>query len=299
MKKKINKSSAKRLIVILSLSLAILIAAGAFSYAWIRNYMDAGNVSVETGKMLYKVTAYKVSNGVVSSTVLFDTDDPVDAKRAEENTSLQKPIILDKSLIKVDVEADEELFFIIEKYAGSIDFDVALSFDNDGLNGGTEKDFEYVGQLNYALEDDSDAVVNANNADDIQSYLTTHAENGGKVENLGTIWNTMEKTSLSGEQKYASIRLKIGKNIGALSADSENNKFPFKVELCVAQKGALPSDLKTDTFYADDLNTFKQALQEYGSGDEIYVTQDIEYIGDLVFTRPCKLIICYLTSNLL
>lgn len=291
MKKKINKSSAKRLIVILSLSLAILIAAGAFSYAWIRNYMDAGNVSVETGKMLYKVTAYKVSNGVVSSTVLFDTDDPVDAKRAEENTSLQKPIILDKSLIKVDVEAEEEIFFIIEKYAGSIDFDVALSFDNDGLNGGTEKDFEYVGQLNYALEDDSDAVVNAINANDIQSYLTTHAENGGKVENLGTIWNTMEKTSLSGEQKYASIRLKIGKNIGALSADSENNKFPFKVELCVAQKGALPSDLKTDTFYTDDLNTFKQALQEYGSGDEIYVTQDIEYIGDLVFTRPCKLIL--------
>lgn len=291
MKKKINKSSAKRLIVILSLSLAILIAAGAFSYAWIRNYMDAGNVSVETGKMLYKVTAYKVSNGVVSSTVLFDTDDPVDAKRAEENTSLQKPIILDKSLIKVDVEAEEEIFFIIEKYAGSIDFDVALSFDNDGLNGGTEKDFEYVGQLNYALEDDSDAVVNADNADDIQSYLATHAENDGKVENLGTIWNTMEKTSLSGEQKYASIRLKIGKNIGALSADSENNKFPFKVELCVAQKGALPSDLKTDTFYADDLNTFKQALQEYGSGDEIYVTQDIEYIGDLVFTRPCKLVL--------
>ena len=103
MKKKINKSSAKRLIVILSLGLAILIAAGAFSYAWIRNYMDAGNVSVETGKMLYKVTAYKVSNGVVSSTVLFDTSDPVDAKRAEENTSLQKPIILDKSLIKVSV----------------------------------------------------------------------------------------------------------------------------------------------------------------------------------------------------
>ena len=60
MKKKLNKGSAKRVIVIVALSLALLVALGAFSFAWIRNYVDVDNVEVTTGKMLYNFKLYRV-----------------------------------------------------------------------------------------------------------------------------------------------------------------------------------------------------------------------------------------------
>ena len=59
-----NKGSAKRLIIILSLSLALLTALSAFSFAWIRNYIEVNKVEVTTGKMLYSFKLYRMEGGL-------------------------------------------------------------------------------------------------------------------------------------------------------------------------------------------------------------------------------------------
>ena len=73
MKKEKSRGSAKRLIIILSLTLALIIALGAFSFAWIRNYVAVDSLGIQTGKLLYDI---KVYDGNVIS-------DPGKGKRAQ------------------------------------------------------------------------------------------------------------------------------------------------------------------------------------------------------------------------
>ena len=291
MKKKLNSSSAKRVVIIVSLCLALLIALGAFSFAWIRNYVDVDNVEITTGKMLYNFKLYRVKNGVVTPITFFDTNTAADAQAGNSEAKLEKDLGTNAPVINID--EGEEVFFVIEKYNDSIDFDVAISFDNDGR----PENFEYIGQMNYAMMDDSSSLSAATSQAALEAYLKAPSANTAKAENLGNIWNTVEKTSLSGNQKYACIRLKIQKNAGA-SADLEGSSFPFRIGFCVAQKDALPDDMKVDKFYVEDITTLENAMQNYGFGDEIYITQDVNYTGDLVFTRPCTITLIRATLTL-
>ena len=282
MKKEKNNGSAKRLIIILSLCLALLVALGAFSFAWIRNYIDVDNLEVTTGKMLYNFKLYRVENGVLKPVTFFDTNDSADAAAGNSEAKLEKNLGIEKPLVNID--NGEEIFFVIEKYDDSIEFDVAISFDNDGL----PQNFEYIGQMNYAMFDDSAALEGVSSQEALETYLKSPTANSAKAENLGNIWKTVQKTSLEGDQKYALIRLKLSKNATS-SADLEGSSFPFRIGFCVAQKDALPDDMKVDKFYVDDVPTLENAMQNYGFGDEIYFTEDVNYTGDLVFTRPCTI----------
>lgn len=299
MKTKTNKSSAKRLIVILSLSLALLIAAGALSYAWIRNYIHVNNLDLQTGKMEYNVTLYRVKGDKITSTVLFDTKNDPDNKAESVTTeinSIKKDLGTENSII--DVINGEEVFFIIEKYDNSIDFDVALSFDNEGIDEKYAPNYAFIGQMNYTIKDDSAALSNAKDAAALTSYLKNPGENGGVSDNLGKIWNFIQETEVTGDRKYACIRLALNDNMNAVSADLEGKAFPIRLGLCVAQHGALPDDELVDKFYVDDEITLKNALNNYGAGDEIYITQDVTYTGDMVFTRPCTLTVMHHTLTI-
>ena len=299
MKTKTNKSSAKRLIVILSLSLALLIAAGALSYAWIRNYIHVNNLDLQTGKMEYNVTLYRVKGDKITSTVLFDTKNDPDNKAESVTTeinSIKKDLGIENSII--DVINGEEVFFIIEKYDNSIDFDVALSFDNEGIDEKYAPNYAFIGQMNYTIKDDSAALSNAKDAAALTSYLKNPGVNGGVSDNLGKIWNFIQETEVTGDRKYACIRLALNDNMNAVSADLEGKAFPIRLGLCVAQHGALPDDELVDKFYVDDEITLKNALNNYGAGDEIYITQDVTYTGDMVFTRPCTLTVMHHTLTI-
>lgn len=299
MKTKTNKSSAKRLIVILSLSLALLIAVGALSYAWIRNYIHVNNLDLQTGKMEYNVTLYRVKGDKITSTVLFDTKNDPDNKAESVTTeinSIKKDLGTENSII--DVINGEEVFFIIEKYDNSIDFDVALSFDNEGIDEKYAPNYAFIGQMNYTIKDDSAALSNAKDAAALTSYLKNPGENEGVSDNLGKIWNFIQETEVTGDRKYACIRLALNDNMNAVSADLEGKAFPIRLGLCVAQHGALPDDELVDKFYVDDEITLKNALNNYGAGDEIYITQDVTYTGDMVFTRPCTLTVMHHTLTI-
>ena len=291
MKKGMNKGSAKRVVIILSLCLALLIALGAFSFAWIRNYVDVDTVQVTTGKMLYNFKLYRVKNGVVTPITFFDTEKASDSEAGNSSARLEKDLGTTAPLINID--DGEEVFFVIEKYSDSIDFDVAISFDNDGR----PENFEYIGQMNYMMGDDSSSIASVNSQAALEAYLKAPNENTAKVENLGNIWNVVQKTSLEGNQKYALVRLKLARNASS-SADVEGASFPFRVSFCVAQKDALPDDTQVDKFYVKDETTLEEAMQSYGFGDEIYFVQDVDYAGDLVFTRPCTVTLVRSTLTL-
>lgn len=312
MKKEKNKGSAKRLIVILSLSLALLTVISAFSFAWIRNYIEVNKVEVTTGKMLYSFKLYRMEGKELKQIEFFDTNKANDAAASQSDATLHKEI----NNAKINIDEGEEVFFVIEKYADSIDFDVAITFDN---NDNPDK-FTNIGQMVYYMYDDSSALSDA-----VAQFMQQAKENpayesmseaelyqlalesclkdpGAPNENIGTeklsnIWNTIQKTSLEGDQKYACIRMKITKDTG-VSATFEGNSFPFVVNFAIAQKDGLPEDVKTDRFVVDSQPTLKEAMQKYSIGDEIYITKDVTYPGDLVFTRPCTITIVRSTLTL-
>ena len=291
MKKEKNNGSAKRLIIILSLTLALLVALGAFSFAWIRNYVDVDSLDVTTGKMRYNFKMYRIENGAIVESSLFDTKNATDSNDAESEAEPKLERELKNSLVNID--NGEEIFFVIEKYDDSIDFDVAISFDYDGL----PQTYEYIGQMNYAMYDATKEINGVNSQEALEAYIKAPGTNAANPVNLGNIWNNVTKASVEGNQKYACVRLKLAKNEGA-SADLEGKSFPLKVGFCVAQKGALPDDMKVDKFYVDDVTTLENAMQNYGFGDEIYITQDVNYTGDLVFTRPCSVTLIRSTLTL-
>ena len=77
MKKKTNNGSAKRFIIILSLTLALLTVIAAVSFAWIRNYVDIDTLELRSGKMLYNLKLYRAKDPAHPVT-LFDTQDEKD-----------------------------------------------------------------------------------------------------------------------------------------------------------------------------------------------------------------------------
>ena len=282
MKKEKNNSSAKRFIIILSLTLALLTVIAAVSFAWIRNYVDVDTLEIKSGKMLYNFKLYRASDPTNPIT-LFDTNDEKDLADSQLDKRLERKL---KNAI-IDIEDGEEVFFVVEKYEDSIDFDIALSFDRDGLNAAS---FENIGQMNYAMYDDSAAF----NQSGLSNYFAGIADNGNKgvVKSLANIWNTVQKSYVAGEQQYSCIRLKLNRNAD-VGAPFEDNSFPFRIGFCIAQQGALPDEDGVDRYYADSPETLKDAMQKYGFNDEIYINNDIDFTehGDLVFTRPCTIVL--------
>lgn len=280
MKKEKNNNSAKRLIVITSLCLVLLIAIGAASFAWIRNYVDVDTLQVRTGKMLFSLKLYRTSDPSNPET-LFDTKDPEDLAASQLDKRLEREI--ENAII--NIKDGEEVFFVVEKYPDSIDFDIALSFDRDGLEA---KSFDNIGQMNFAMYDDS-AKFNESGVDGYFNGISSNS-NKGAVKDLGYIWNTVQKSSILKEQQYSCIRLKLDRDPD-VSAPFEDDVFPFRIGFCVAQTGALPDEDGVDRYYADSEDTLNDAMQKYGFNDEIYITNNIDFTGDLVFTRPCTLVL--------
>ena len=286
MKKEKNNGIAKRIVIIVSLCLALLIALGAFSFAWIRNYGDVGTATITTGKMLYSIKMYRVQDGEIKETVpLFDTTE--NGKDAQDSEIEGKTLTTDISATEINVNKAQELFFVVEKHEDSIDFDVSMSFDNTGLADASK--YDSIGSINYQLYDDvSDSLKNAS---DIETYVKSDTENQGDQRALSTIWGRLQETHLEGSQKYACIRLKLDSNAN-VGPDFPGGDIPFRIKFCVAQKDKLPEGGdQTQVYYVDNDKALYDAMQAYSFNDEIVITQSIDYknYGDLIFTRPCKL----------
>ena len=293
MKKEKSRGSAKRLIIILSLTLALIIALGAFSFAWIRNYVVVDKLGIQTGKLLYDIKVYDGNGTKLSDVFTTPTDD--------SNSTGETVKITDTDL---QIKDSTELFFVIKKHADSIDFDVALSFDWDRSEG---VNYDYVGQLEYSMYDASSELPTSADFDNIGAEYITDAVDTKYPEpgeKLTSIFDKTQKTSLSGEtDKYACIRLRITVPEGETNIDLSDKNFHLKTKFCVAQTGALDDDGAIETIRVTDTASLKDAMASYGYGDTIYIessdpARPITHDGDLVFTRPCKVVLVRTTLEI-
>ena len=293
MKKEKSRGSAKRLIIILSLSLALIIALGAFSFAWIRNYVSVDSLGIQTGKLLYDIKVYDGNGNKLSDVFTTPTDD--------SNSTGETVKITDTDL---QIKDSTELFFVIKKHADSIDFDVALSFDWDRSEGAN---YDYVGQLEYSMYDASSELPTSADFDNIGAeYITAAVDTNYPEpgEKLTSIFDKTQETSLSGEtDKYACIRLRITVPVGETNIDLSDKNFHLKTKFCVAQTGALDDGGAIETIRVTDTASLKDAMASYGYGDTIYIessdpAKPITHDGDLVFTRPCKVVLVRTTLEI-
>ena len=302
MKKEKSKGSAKRLIIILSLTLALIIALGAFSFAWIKNYVVVDSLGIQTGKLLYDIKIYN-GDGKELSDVFTTTAD-------NSNSTDEIVKAIDANL---EINDSIEFFFVIKKYAKSIDFDVALSFDWDKREGAN---YNYVGQPEYSMYDASSELSELLSKGVLSEPVTfekiaaNYISNAGDgtyptpFESLTSIFDKTQKTSLSGDgDDYACIRLKITVPEGKTSPDILDKIFHLETRFCVAQTGALEDGGAIETIRVTDTASLKDAMASYGYGDTIYIessdpARPITHDGDLVFTRPCKVVLVRTTLEI-
>lgn len=302
-KTKTSKRNPK-IIIAICLALALLAAIGVSTFAWIRNYVAVEQMSLTTGKMLYKITLYqKDANGVYTSTELYDTGDGTNPTEIPKNLETQ----IEAAKQQINVKPGEEVFFVVEKYPNSIDLDVSLAFEKDG----DEDQYKYMGQTYFVMKDISslfDTKMEAEGedvdkaVDSIVSYYSNRSEEEKEEEkndrkNMNAIWETVQKTrSLDSEASNACIRLAFVQKSENQSPDATDSTFPLNLKFCVSQKGAKDDDsgARLDVTRIDDLS---KVMESYGFNDEIYITgvgteaTPVEFDGDLVFTRPCKIIL--------
>lgn len=305
METKKNKSSAKRIITIVCLSLALLIALGAFSFAWIRNNLEFAESEISAGKMRYKLMMYyKGSDGKIVSEELFSTETDTEGQSQSDKLISVRQDLENKTFI--DIAEGNEVFFVVEKLDNSIDFDISLSFDMHGISNKDTIDkalsagqnltdiqkkeqYNYIGSMDFRLKNDTDKLSSVlNDGLGIDGYIGNPGDNTAVAESLGYIWDVAEKARLEGDQNFACIRFAINKKAG-VPADLDGYKFKLRTKLCVAQKDGLPEDVenKKTVIEVKDKDQLAKAMKEYGFNDEIRVTSSFTYSGDLVFTRPC------------
>ena len=305
METKKNKSSAKRIITIVCLSLALLIALGAFSFAWIRNNLEFAESEISAGKMRYKLMMYyKGTDGKIVSKELFSTDTDTEGESQSDKLISVRQDLEDKTLI--DIAEGNEVFFVVEKLKDSIDFDISLSFDMHGISNKDTIDkalsagqnltdiqkkeqYNYIGSMDFRLKNDTDKLSSIlNDGLGVDGYIENPGDNTAVAESLGYIWDVAEKARLEGDQNFACIRFAINKKAGA-PADLDGYKFKLRTKFCVAQKDGLPEDVeeKKTVIEVKNKDQLAKAMKEYGFNDEIRVTSTFTYSGDLVFTRPC------------
>ena len=305
METKKNKSSAKRIITIVCLSLALLIALGAFSFAWIRNNLEFAESEISAGKMRYKLMMYyKDSDGKIVSEELFNTGTDTEGQSQSDKLISVRQDLENKTFI--DIAEGNEVFFVVEKLDNSIDFDISLSFDMHGISNKDTIDkalsagqnltdiqkkeqYNYIGSMDFRLKNDTDKLSSIlNDGLGIDGYIGNPGDNTAVAESLGYIWDVAEKARLEGDQNFACIRFAINKKAGA-PADLDGYKFKLRTKFCVAQKDGLPEDVenKKTVIEVKNKDQLAKAMKEYGFNDEIRVTSSFTYSGDLVFTRPC------------
>ncbi len=279
-----SKSSLKRIIIITALTLALVLALVGVSYAWIRNYIEVNSPELKTGKMLYNFSIYrKNASGGVDKISLYDTT-PDGIGETDDSVI----VLLDDEKAKIDITVGEELFFVIEKYDESINFDASISFDTDGLYDDKPETYDYVGQFEFAMKDDSASIASVTDRDGLDNYIKNPGENNAKKENFANIWNMIQETKFAEGSKYAVVRLFV-KPLDDLSVQATGLTLPIGIKLCVAQEGHLPTNEATTTHTIVDKDTLETAINNYKHGDEFYINGSFEYTGDLVFTKPCKI----------
>jgi len=283
---KMSKMNRKT-VAIISLALIFVITVTAISFAWFQNYVDVEGTNVKTGRMLYKFyICAKDSEGNLTFLTPDGSDtEELTATYVSDSTKVQDSVSVTSEKIEIAPDSPSEFFFIIEKLDGSIDFDVSIGFDNDGFDPTV---YDYVGSYQYGMYDDSNALCTKN---DIANYLSAAVVGEGQnaeLTSFGNIWDDMQKGSVNSEKKFACIRMHLDMPQNT-TPQAAGQTIPLRVNLCTAQTGALPGEEGRNQVRVETVDQLVAFMNDYKPGDEIIITHNIDYTGDLLFTRPCTI----------
>ncbi len=282
---KMSKNNRKT-VAMIALALIFVITVTAISFAWFQNYVDVKGTTVKTGRMLYKfyICAKDSEGHLTFLTPEGVSSEELTATYESDSNKVQDSVSVTSEKIEIAPNNPSEFFFIIEKLDGSIDFDVSIGFDNDGFDPSV---YDYVGSLQYRMYDDSNALCAR---ESIADYLqaATVGQGSAEMSSFGNIWNDLQKGSINAEQTFACIRMCLDMPQNT-TPQAAAQTIPLRVNLCAAQTGALPGEEGHNQVRVETADQLVAFMNDYKPGDEVIITQSIDYTGDLLFTRPCTL----------
>ena len=308
-KNKIKKffSSKKNTVIFIS-ALLILVLATSITFAWFKNIFTVDGVEMNTGMFEYQFLGY--SGAGMTNDFKYSTN----SNDSGYNYIGDTEGITAVSGITQTISSDESgvLYYVIRKIPGSIDLDVALSFEADfaqlvkfsevldtetgSITSSEESAAESIGSFWYSISSMKAGGADFSDIESIENYIKNNADKfsvltkgeNGKNKYFPDIRKEVVSDSLDSDDVFVCFRVEYGIQ-GATPANTDV-ELPLGIKLHVAQKGGLGEYTgKTHrVFTLDELNT---ALTVYQPRDTIIIAGNIEYKGDLNIDNLLNLVI--------
>ncbi len=266
----------------------LIISLVLISYAWIRNYYDLGGMTVKTGKMVYTFEVYARDSETGQHIKLYPASDG--QENTEETDEVQDhfeySLGADISLLQGTTAKPtyDEIFYVVKKGEGSIDLDVSLRFAIEEENT-TELQNAFVGAVQYQTQ-----IELLSSFKEATYFGSSLQENDSPLQSVSLLAEDKTvQTSLT-TSECCVLRLKFdASNTAPQLADLE---FALRARLGICQAGA-PSDGETGAAVhaVNNATDLSNAMLNYRSGDTIRINESFEYEEDLVFIRPCTLLV--------
>ncbi|MBE6605022.1 MAG: hypothetical protein E7639_04895 [Ruminococcaceae bacterium] len=309
-----NKSSIRIRVVSIVALLAVLIALSVvLSFAWFQNNIDVEGTGVTTGKMLYEFKGYHYdAAGDLISDFNYSTADGENGTQESDSVNLNSvnPTSPLAHFTPIDALTQGQSFFTVSRLEGSIDFDVALTFDLEGLAatdaggntllGANGAAMNYINNMWFKFYDESGALIaymgtagntvdgyiaSTEGTDETAAKLTKTED----IKNLSEILGVYITGKLQGANDQFIIRMVYGWNTGVLAPQHTDVRIPIRVNLNVAQVGALGGEGTSQTVRVTTAEELRAALDNYMPGDTIVIGSDMTYVGDIIIARPVDL----------
>lgn len=287
----------KRKLLLISFTLMLVFSLATITFSWYRNYVEVTGPEITTGHINVNMNTYYVNNNVISEEF---------NKTINENT--YGNVVLNSGIQSFLPDENTHMYYFFENPGtdNSIDLEVLLSMDIEGLY--TNYEVSKIGGLNITLDNETadfkDWVTQKYPSNPtftearFEAYIkdTNVSHTGGDTRNFLELEKAMITGSVN-KNDVLCIRVTVSLN-EAITIGYLNKQYPLRMSLCVAQEGGLPGLEKVTTFYASTLSSLNAALNLYKPNDKIIITDDIDYVGDLIINRPVEIYVQDSTLNI-
>lgn len=296
--------ATKKLIVIISLLLVMLLLIGAMTYAWFRNIIQVQGAMMNTGKFQYEFAGYHTdNNGELKTDFANSTQVETDTFNKDTGEGFS-PIPTTETLTAssgcstiVTTRSSGNLYFVVHKLENSVDLEVSIKLaaelnDLDAVGGFWYKIYEVSGDSTDKNDPiySSDNVLDAIESNVLNENLGINNTSVKTEENFVNIRTEIRTEELS-DNDYWCFRLSYGQKPNAtLGAYSTGEGVAIRAELCVAQVGGLEGMETQKVIPVKTAAQLEAALTTYTADAVIRVQGDITYDhGDMILNRPVSL----------
>ncbi len=275
----ITFKAATQFVLISILVVSLMLA----SYSWIRNYFDLKGAGVTTGKMLYSCEAYAYDSETKEYKPIGNKyDTGTTPNKTQDNFEFAGGATIDLSEGTAENPKYDEIVYVVKKYAASIDIDVSLLFSIEQF----EAKNSFLGAVKYQI-----STQYVGSFDPTTYFANGIGENSGTPKAVTSAWKEYTGATITGSlDNYAIIRVKFSQTE---TTQAENQEFTVHTRLGVSQKGAPQEGTASSgtTISIKNRTELESAIANYRENDILEISQSLEYVGDLVFVKPCRVVV--------